>query len=119
VPDFKRFPGVSGRFVRFAFTFTYATPVRIGEVKMALNGAGEFGDALASLCSREMLKARGNAGRVADMVERLSHCLSFTIAVGSNGDDEVAKNLLSGVEFYLYEGTTGLVPMAKAIKEQP
>lgn len=79
----------------------------------------EFGAALASLCSREMIKSKGDAERVADMVERLSYCLSFTIAVGSNGDDEVAKQLLTGVESYLYDGTIGIMPLAKAAKRAP
>jgi hypothetical protein len=77
----------------------------------------EFGDALASLCSREMILAKGDAGRVADMVERLAHCLSFTIAFGSNGNDEVAKRLLMGVESYLYDGATDLMPLARGVKD--
>lgn len=55
MPDYRRFPGTSAHHVRFAFTITYAEPVRIGEggemrkrlfvMAMCCYGAGGFGGA--------------------------------------------------------------------------
>ncbi len=84
-----------------------------------MSATNEFGDVLASLCSREMIRSKGDAGRIAEMVERLAHCVAFTIAIGSNGDDAVAAKLLAGVEAYLYDNSTGLMPVSKAMKDAP
>lgn len=65
-----------------------------------------FGDRLSALCAMELTQARGNPGRLGEMIERLTNSLAFTIQIAVRGNPEDADTMLKGVESYLYEAAT-------------
>jgi hypothetical protein len=75
----------------------------------------EFGDKLSRLCSSEMIAAKGDAERSAEMVERLISALAFTIAISGGGQPDAMDTLLKGAEAYLYECAAEHSKVAKII----
>lgn len=65
-----------------------------------------FGDRLSGLCAIELTQARGDQGRVGEMIERLLNSLAFTIAIAAQGDPRVMDEMLKGAESYLYEAAS-------------
>lgn len=78
-----------------------------------------FSDSLSSLCSREALAATraGDSRQLAEMIESLTHCLGWTIAIASAGDAAMAQRLLTGVEAQLYEVATGMEKARRAVRQ--
>ena len=66
-----------------------------------------FADDLASLCSREAIAAKGDPKRLAEMTERLTYSLAFTVSIGASTPEQ-AQEMLIGCETYLYECATKL-----------
>ncbi|HXE05183.1 MAG TPA: hypothetical protein VN579_04280, partial [Bryobacteraceae bacterium] len=62
-----------------------------------------FADELAALCAREMIGARRNPERAAEMAERLLSSLAFTVAMACGGDQKAMGVMLDGATAYLYE----------------
>jgi len=75
----------------------------------------EFSDKLASLCSREMVAAKTDPDRSANMVERLAHSLAFTIAIVAGGDPSRASTLTEGAIQYLVDDAAGMHGIGKAV----
>ncbi len=95
-----------------------AEHVRALETALLEDRAKEpFSDALANLCTREMLAARADPDRAAEMVERLAHVLAFTISIVAGGDAGRAQELMMAVEGYLYDTASGMAPVVDATRE--
>lgn len=74
-----------------------------------------FDVALVDVAGAELTHARKNPDRLAAMIERLTHTLAMTIAIGSGGDIAVAGTLSAGAQNYLDEAVADLMPIAKAV----
>ena len=77
-----------------------------------------FSEDLARLCSTELRTAKGDEDRIAEMIERLTHSLSWTIALVSGGDHALAAKLLAGVDAHIGEMTTGGVKTYRTMTGQ-
>lgn len=67
-----------------------------------------FGDRLSGMVALEMSLAAGDPERMAAVLERLLHSVSFTIAIMGAGNRTRTENLITGAEAYLAEGAVGL-----------
>lgn len=75
----------------------------------------DFADKLAGVCGREIQAARRDPERAADMVERLTHSLAFTIAIIAGSDPDKMQTLITGVEAHLYEVASGSADIVRSI----
>lgn len=66
----------------------------------------DFSEALASLCSRELIASKNDPDRRGEMIERLAHSLSWTIAVLTDSPRKAAE-MCDGVTQYIVETTAG------------
>lgn len=65
-----------------------------------------FADKLAGLCGVEASAAKNDSDRIADMIERLTNALAFTITIASSGDPHQTNTLVEGAIAYLLETST-------------
>lgn len=72
----------------------------------------EFSDKLARLCSREMVHARRDHERAAEMIERPIHSLALTIAVSADGDAKAISVLTEGATSHLFDTVSGMADVA-------
>lgn len=75
-----------------------------------------FGDRLSALVAFEMACAHGNPERMAEILERLLHSVSFTISIMAAGDPKRTENLLTGAEAYLTERAVGFAKFGRLIE---
>lgn len=68
----------------------------------------DFGEKLGGLCAKEVSAGRDDNDRMAEVIERLTHSLAFTIAVHGEGDPATIDKLIEGAVSYLYECATDL-----------
>jgi hypothetical protein len=68
---------------------------------------GEFSDKLSAMCSKELVLARRDPERMAEMIEALANVAGLAISIGSGGDAKVAQELTDGFENYMAECATG------------
>lgn len=63
---------------------------------------GIFADDLVDLVAREAGLGRHDPDRMADMIERLSAALGFTIAIACKGDPQAIDTMMQGAEAYAH-----------------
>ena len=63
----------------------------------------DFSDKLSKLLTLEHAAAKADPMRLADMVERMSRGLGFTIALAAKGDPMVIDILMQGAEDYAHQ----------------
>lgn len=72
-----------------------------------------FSEKLATLTSREMADANGDADRIGIVIERLSAALGFTIAIAARGNGPAIDNLLEGATSYAHREAVARAPFAR------
>jgi hypothetical protein len=75
-----------------------------------------FSVQLSTLCAAEASAAHSDPERIAAMVERLTHALAFTIAVGTGGNQQAMSDLIEGATAYLLESAAGHQGMAQMLE---
>ncbi len=77
----------------------------------------DFSDKLAALCAKEVTEGRGDADRMSEMLERLSHALGMVVAEISRGQPRDLDSLMPAVEAYIHAGAVDHAPFARAMAE--
>lgn len=83
---------------------------------------GGFREKLAALCAGEMVHARRDSNRAAEMIEGLGSSIGLTIAVISRGDGKAVDALSAGIDWYIQEEVSrqaGVSRLLKAIATPP
>jgi len=76
----------------------------------------EFSDKLSGLVSLEMAAAHGNPDRMAEVLERLTASVGFTIAIMAKGSPEAANSLAEGASNYLVTEAARLQKFGKVMR---
>lgn len=71
---------------------------------------------LTELCAREILEARGDPDRQAQMVERLAHILGVIVAHAALGDGSAIDKLICAAEAHAHAAA---VEMARSLHQHP
>ena len=85
----------------------------------------DFHSRLASMISKEAAEAAkvpDRAERMGDMIEGLSRCLGFTVAIAANGNAEGIETMIAAAERYALEEAIEKAPLAEfmaAMRREP
>ena len=71
-----------------------------------------FADRLSALVSGEMVAAKRDPDRMAEVVERLSAALGFSVALMARGDAKAIDELMTGAEAYAHSEAVEKAPLA-------